>query len=201
MSQAKQIYIIAGPNGAGKTTRAISIIPSGFFDTNEFVNADEIARGISPFNPSSADIKAAKIMLERIDDLINQNMSFAIETTLSGKHHVNLIENVKKKGYIVTLLFFYLNSEELAQIRVKDRVSKKGHNIPEDVIVRRYYRGINNLINLYLPIVNFALIYDNSGPSDHPPLLIAEQSKSDLIIHQKDLWKKINEQKLYDKTI
>ncbi len=111
------------------------------------------------------------------------------------------INHVFIQTNLYQLIFFYLNSDELAKIRVKDRVSKKGHNIPEETITRRYYRGISNLINLYLPVIDFALIYDNSESNENPPLLIAEKNEIGLVIHQTEIWKKINHQKLYDKTI
>ena len=111
----------------------------------EFVNADEIARGISPFKPESVAIQAGKIMLNRIEDLLANQMDFAIETTLTTKSYINTIAKAKTLGYQVTLLFFWLNDVELAIERVKTRVSEGGHHIPEEVIRRRYSKGIQNL--------------------------------------------------------
>jgi predicted ABC-type ATPase len=116
MSQNKELHIIAGPNGAGKTTSAKSLLPE-FLETNEFVNADKIAAGLSPLNPESVSLYAGKLMLKRINDLVAQEKSFAIETTLSGKNYLDLIAKVKQQGYLVNLVFLYLDIPELAKER------------------------------------------------------------------------------------
>lgn len=139
----------------------------------EFVNADEIAKGLSPFQPDKVAIEAGRIMLSRIKDLINYNVDFAFETTLATKY-VHFIRKAQSKGYMVTLVYFWLNSPELAIERVKTRVISGGHSIPEDVIRRRYSAGINNLSKLYLPICDYWLIIDNSRP---PFQIIAEGFK------------------------
>ena len=157
----KNLYIIAGCNGAGKTTASFTILPE-ILDCKEFVNADEIAKGLSPFQPEKVSFEAGRIMLHRINELLLQNLSFAFETTLSAKTYKLLILEAKKLGYKTTLLFFWLQTVELAKERVKTRVLEGGHNIPTDVIERRYKRGINNLFQIYLDIVDVALIYDNS---------------------------------------
>jgi predicted ABC-type ATPase len=170
--ESKNLYIIAGCNGAGKTTASFTILPH-ILDCKEFVNADEIARGLSPFQPEKVAFEAGRIMLQRIEELFLANESFAFETTLASKSYKRKILKAKKKGYHVTLLFFWLNTIELAQERVKIRVSEGGHNIEPDVIERRYKNGIINLFDIYLPIVDQALIFDNSDGSHD---LIAEQS-------------------------
>lgn len=142
----------------------------------EFVNADEIAKGLSPFQPEKATIDAGRIMLHRIKDLINDDIDFGIETTLASKIYVKFIKNAKEKGYFVTLVFFWLNSPELASKRVKARVEAGGHNIPEDVIYRRYRSGIRNLNKLYLDIADFWMIIDNS---EIPHKLVAEGNKKE----------------------
>jgi predicted ABC-type ATPase len=157
----KKLYIIAGCNGAGKTTASFTILPD-ILDCKEFVNADEIAKGLSPFQPEKVSIEAGRIMLKRINELLSENENFAFETTLSSKSYKNKIVEAKKKGYRVTLLFFWLQNTELAKERVKTRVFEGGHNIKPDVIERRYIRGIKNLFDVYLPIVDGALIFDNS---------------------------------------
>ena len=157
----KKLYIIAGCNGAGKTTASFTILPE-ILDCKEFVNADEIAKGLSPFQPEKVSFEAGRIMLNRINDLLSEGENFAFETTLSTKSYKNKIFEAKEKGYRVTLLFFWLQSIELAKERVKMRVSEGGHNIQTDVIERRYIRGIQNLFDIYLPIVDGALIFDNS---------------------------------------
>ena len=157
----KNLYIISGCNGAGKTTASFTILPEILL-CKEFVNADEIARGLSPFQPEKVSFEAGRIMLNRINELIKENESFAFETTLSTKSYKNKIIEAKEKGYIVTLLFFWLQSIDLAKERVKIRVSEGGHNIEPPIIERRYKRGIKNLFDIYLPIIDGALILDNS---------------------------------------
>lgn len=165
----KNLYIISGCNGAGKTTASYTVLPE-ILDCNEFVNADEIARGLSPFNPESVAIEAGRLMLQRIETLLEKNVSFSIETTLATKSYINLIHRAQAQGYCVKLLFFWLNSPELAILRVAERVAKGGHNIPEDIIRRRYVAGIRNLFRLFMNEVDYWDIYDNSF---HPRQLIA----------------------------
>jgi predicted ABC-type ATPase len=157
----KKLYIIAGCNGAGKTTASFTILPE-ILDCKEFVNADEIAKGLSPFQPEKVSFEAGRIMLNRINELLSEDETFAFETTLSTKSYKSKIIEAKEKGYRVTLLFFWLQSIELAKERVKMRVSEGGHNIEPEIIERRYTRGIKNLFDIYLPIVDGALIFDNS---------------------------------------
>lgn len=149
----KTLYIISGCNGAGKTTASYTVLPE-ILDCREYVNADEIAKGLSPFNPESVAIEAGRLMLERIDYLMTAGVSFSIETTLATKSYVNLVRRAHKQGYNVKLLFFWLESPEMAKLRVAERVAKGGHNIPEDVIERRYYAGIRNLFNLFNLFMN-----------------------------------------------
>ncbi|MDA3616109.1 zeta toxin family protein [Polluticaenibacter yanchengensis] len=157
----KKLYIISGCNGAGKTTASFTILPE-ILDCKEFVNADEIAKGLSPFQPEKVSFEAGRIMLNRINELLVSNVNFAFETTLSTRSYKNKIIEAKEKGYRVTLLFFWLQNIELAKERVKIRVAEGGHNIEPDVIERRYIKGIENLFNIYLPVVDGALIFDNS---------------------------------------
>ncbi len=167
----KHLYIIAGCNGAGKTMASFTILPE-IIDCKEFVNADEIAKGLSPFRPEKVAIEAGRIMLNRINELLNNNENFAFETTLSTRSYKQKIEYAKQKGFTVTLLFFWLQNTALAKERVKIRVSEGGHNIEESVIERRYLKGIKNLFDIYLPIVDGALIFDNSFGK---PLLLAKK--------------------------
>lgn len=157
----KTLYIISGCNGAGKTTASYTVLPE-ILDCREYVNADEIAKGLSPFNPESVAIEAGRLMLERIDYLMTAGVSFSIETTLATKSYVNLVRRAHKQGYNVKLLFFWLESPEMAKLRVAERVAKGGHNIPEDVIERRYYAGIRNLFNLFMNEVDYWAIFMNS---------------------------------------
>ena len=134
---SKSLYIISGCNGAGKTTASYTVLPE-VLDCKEFVNADEIARGLSPFNPESVVIEAGRLMLQRIEDLLSKEESFSIETTLATKSYINLVRRAQEKGYTVRLLFFWLNSPDLALQRIAERVAKGGHNIPEPIVRRRY---------------------------------------------------------------
>ena len=157
----KTLYIISGCNGAGKTTASYTVLPE-ILDCREYVNADEIAKGLSPFNPESVAIEAGRLMLERIDYLMTAGVSFSIETTLATKSYVNLVRRAHKQGYNLKLLFFWLESPEMAKLRVAERVAKGGHNIPEDVIERRYYAGIRNLFNLFMNEVDYWAIFMNT---------------------------------------
>lgn len=171
------LYVIAGCNGAGKTTASYTVLPE-ILECEEFINADEIARGLSPFNPEKAAIEAGRIMLKKINDFIKKNYDFAFETTLASKSYLKTIEKAKENGYEVTLLFFWLDSVELAIERVRTRVAEGGHNIPEKVIRRRYFSGIKNLFELYLPICDYWMITDNSNPNLR---LVAEGTKEEII--------------------
>lgn len=159
---SKNLYIIAGCNGAGKTTASFTILPE-IWHCKEFVNADEIARGLSPLNPESVAMQAGRIMLERIDELLEQGQSFSIETTLATRSYVQLVKHAQASGYTVSLLFFWLNSPEVAIQRVAKRVSEGGHNIPTDVIRRRYQLGLSNFFNLYKDVVDTWTLVDNAS--------------------------------------
>ena len=184
-----RIYIIAGPNGAGKTTASYTILPE-IFECNEFVNADEIAKGISPFNPEKVAFKAGRIMLERIKELLDNKESFAFETTLSTKSYVGFIKEAKQQNYEIILLFLALDSQELALKRVKTRVEEGGHNIPEEVIKKRFEKGLYNLFNLYIPIVDKWLLIDNSGENFE---FISEGTNTETTVKNKMRWDLLKE--------
>ncbi len=167
MQPIKKIIIIAGPNGAGKTTFARNFLPQEA-DTLHFINADLIAAGLAPFNPESVSIKAARLMLDELDQSSEAGENFAFETTLSGKHYLQRIQNWKDQGYVVKLWFISLSSPELAISRVAERVSQGGHHIPEDVIRRRFSAGLNNLPK-YQKAVNSWAVYDGAH---NPPTLM-----------------------------
>ncbi len=171
---AKKIIIIAGPNGAGKTTFAKEFLPKEA-NCPTFVNADLIAAGLAPFEPEQVAFRAARLMLEEIFNYAVRGVSFAIETTLSGRGYARLIHDWQIDGYIVKLFFLQLASPELAIARVQQRVREGGHNIPSPIIHRRFTAGQRNFENLYKPIVDEWALYDNSGSE---PLLIEEGVKS-----------------------
>ena len=156
------LYIIAGCNGAGKTTTSYVMLP-GLLDCPEFINADQIAKGLSPFQPERASIDAGRIMIRRMNEMLRLKEDFAIETTLATKSYVGFIKKAQREGYFVTLLFFWLNSPDLAVRRVGGRVNAGGHPVPEDVVRRRYEAGRKNLFELYTPICDYWLIIDNSS--------------------------------------
>ncbi|MDP3392163.1 zeta toxin family protein [Sediminibacterium sp.] len=182
------LYIISGCNGAGKTTASFTILPE-MLNCKEFVNADEIAKGLSPFQPESVSFQAGRIMLERIEELSNSGVDFAFETTLTTLSYLNTIKVAKERGYSVTLLFFWLNDVNLALERVKMRVSEGGHNIPEETIRRRYYRGIYNLNNRFIEFADYWLVINNSS---RPYTFVAEgQQLANIKIYDELIWQQI----------
>ncbi len=140
-------------NGAGKTTASFTILPE-LLNVKEFVNADEIAKGLSPFQPEKVSIEAGKIMLRRINELVSQNLDFAFETTLASRSFVSLCNAAREVGYQICLIFLWLDSKELAIERVKQRVLEGGYNIPTETIVRRYSNGLKIFFLLYKDIVD-----------------------------------------------
>lgn len=182
------LFIISGANGAGKTTASYTILPE-MLECKEFVNADEIARGLSPFKPESAAIQAGKIMVERINNLILNGTDFALETTLATRSYVNIIKRAKEQGYKVTLVFFWLNMPDLAVERVRIRVASGGHNVEEKTIRRRYDIGIKNLFSLYTPLCDYWIVINNSTI---PQELIAEGGKNiEIKIFNKPIYTKL----------
>ncbi|MEH2195750.1 MAG: zeta toxin family protein [Nostoc sp.] len=172
------LYIIGGANGSGKTTVSMSLLPN-FLDCFEYVNADAIAAGLSPLNPDSMAMEAGRLMIMRLRTLSNSGSDFAFETTLAARSFASFIIGCRAKGYTINLIYFWLQSLDLAVERVAARVASGGHSIPKDVIRRRYQQGRINLISLYLPLCDGWMIYDNSRSS---PLFVAER-----IIHQQPI--------------
>jgi predicted ABC-type ATPase len=156
------VYVIAGPNGAGKTTFATSFLP-GFVNCREFVNADLIAAGLSPFDPDSQAVTAGRLMLQRIDSLVQEKQTFGFETTLAGRAHARRLASMKSgSGYRVVLFFLWLESEPLAISRVASRVREGGHDIPTETIKRRFQLGIRNFAKLYRKLADDWYIIDGS---------------------------------------
>ena len=190
MSNKKQLYIIAGCNGAGKTTASFTILPE-VLDCKEFINADEIAKGLSPFQPESVAIQAGRIMLARMDELLQKAKTVAFETTVATKSYKQKIEWAQANGYEVTLLFFWLNTSKLAKKRVAQRVAEGGHNIPDEIIERRYHSGITQLITTYMDMIERYYIFDNSEGERTP---IAKKYKGGKeIIYNTDLYNQMKD--------
>ena len=174
MADQKTVIIIAGPNGAGKTTFAREYLPIEVGCVN-FINADMIAMGLSPFNPDKAAIRAGRIMLSEMESYVKRGESFAFETTLSGKRYARLIPIWKRLGYRIDMYYLKLFHVEMAIERVKARVAQGGHSVPEDIIRRRYQAGLHNFIQIYRELVDTCLVYDNSG--EQPILVEKIESK------------------------
>lgn len=180
-----RLYIIAGCNGAGKTTASYTILPD-MLNCDEFVNSDEIAKRLSPNKPEESAVRASRLMMERIEELIDKGETFGVETTLATRTLVRVITEAQQKGYVVTLVFFWLKMPELAVERVKLRVEAGGHYVPEATIRRRYDVGIRNLFNLYIPVCDYWIMIDNSN---NPSTIIAEGGTNVVTkIHNKTLY-------------
>lgn len=182
------LYIIAGCNGAGKTTTSYTILPE-MLNCKEFVNADEIARGLSPFQPETVSFQAGRIMLRRIKELLKAKGDFGFETTLSSRSYFHLIGKAKDLGYTIVLIYFWLDSVDLAEARVKARVEMGGHNISPIVIERRYKRGLKNFFAFYKDLADRWIIYDNSH--EEPALVAKGNASLAKAIFNNDIWKKI----------
>ncbi len=173
-----QLYVISGCNGAGKTTASYALLPE-MLNCSQFVNSDEFAKSLSPFSPDSASIQASKLMLLKITYLFKRHEDFAIETTLATRSLKKMIAHAQKEGYSITLMYFWLNSPDLAVERVKARVAAGGHNIPEDTIRRRYFAGLQYFFNVYTHLVDRWILADNSKI---PFKVVAEGSAGNLFV-------------------
>lgn len=169
----RELIVLRGPNGAGKTTAAQIVVPWKL-DIAEFVNADEIARGLSPFNPERAAFAAGRLMLERMRRLASGDRAFAVETTCSGLGHINFLGHCKQMGWRITLIFLWLPSPQIALERVAQRVASGGHSVPDETVTRRYWAGLRNMFAEYLPVADVASLYDNGG---NEPILIARRAR------------------------
>lgn len=184
------ISIIAGPNGSGKSTCGPALLQT-HFNISEFVNADTIATGLSAFNPEDVAIEASRIMLKRIKTLATTKKNFAFETTLSSRTFAQWLKKEKAKGYHFTLLYFWLFSPNLAVERVAERVRLGGHTVPEETVRRRYVKSIQNFFNLYQPLADNWVIFDNS--ENNNPIKVAEGNLlTHITIHQEQQWELFN---------
>lgn len=175
-----RLFIIAGCNGSGKTTASYSVLPE-MLECTQYVNSDEFAKSIAPFDPDSASVSAGRFMLMRIKYLFDRKEDFCIESTLATRSLLRMLLEAKSNGYTVTLIYLWLNSPELAIARVHDRVLAGGHNTPEPIIRRRYLMGLKYFFDEYIPECDRWILADNSKT---PFTVIAEGSKD--IVHIKD---------------
>jgi len=176
-----KIYVIAGPNGAGKTTFARQFLPY-YADCKTFINADLIAQGISPFSPEAAAFRAGRLMLEEIERYASTRETFGFETTLSGLSYQALFRRLKKSGYQVHFFFLWMPTVALALTRVKARVLRGGHNVPEAVVRRRFERSIRNFFLRYRTLSDSWMLFDNAG--DAPAIIASQKEGNTRIINQ-----------------
>ncbi|MEI6242447.1 MAG: AAA family ATPase [Chlamydiota bacterium] len=189
---SKKILMVAGPNGAGKTTMTLELMKQGS-TIYEFLNADEIARCLSPLHPDSMALKASKLMINRLLELLEARKSFSFETTGAGINYVKHLQLAQTRGYEIHLTFLWLTSPDQAIKRVAQRVKQGGHNIPAETIVRRYYAGIKYLVMHYLPIADEVMVIDNSQESSLKRLIARKEKNGALEIIDEAIWKKIEE--------
>ena len=165
MGQAEErpvVVVIGGPNGAGKTTCVKSLLPAGM-DIQQFVNADAIAIGLAGFAPETVAVQAGRLMLARLDQLSQQRQDFAFESTLASRTFAPFLRRLRADGYVVHLYYVWLRSPDLSIQRVAERVARGGHHVPDDLVRRRYARGLRNFMHLYRPVADAWVLCDNSG--------------------------------------
>ncbi len=182
-----KLYIISGCNGSGKTTASYTLLPD-LLNCREFVNSDEFAKSFSPFDPAAASVTASRYMLMKINYLLEKREDFAVETTLATRSLLKIIKQTQELGYEVTLLYFWLNSPELAIQRVRDRVKTGGHNIPDAVVRRRYVMGLQYFFGSYIPVIDHWILADNSKP---PFVVVAEGSRDVIYIKDSEKYQQI----------
>ena len=182
-----RLYIISGCNGSGKTTASYTLLPD-LLDCREFVNSDEFAKSLSPFDPSSASVTASRMMLMKINYLLDRKSDFAVETTLATRSLLKIVERAQALGYEVTVLYFWLNSPDLAIQRVRERVASGGHNIPDPVVRRRYVMGLTYFFDTYIPVIDRWILADNSRS---PFTVVAEGSRQLMYIKDNEKYQLI----------
>ena len=179
------VVVVAGPNGAGKSTVAPALL-EGALGVTEFVDADQIARGLSGFNPEGVAIAAGRVMLARLRELSQQRVSFAFETTLASRSTAGWLDDLTVSGYAAHVVFLWLPSADFALQRVRDRVRSGGHNVPEETVRRRYAKGIQNFFDLYQDRVETWRVYDASGLE--PTMAAARLNKHDVKVYVESIW-------------
>ena len=180
-----QVYVLGGPNGAGKTTLANIVLPH-FLNVKDFVNADTLARGLSAFAPETVAMQAGKLMLKRLEALMAEGADFAFESTLASRSFERFLKRAKVAGYDVRLFYVWVKSASTSVNRVAGRVKQGGHHVPEEDVRRRYERSVSNMLNLYLPLADYAEIYHNSQNGYRE---IAIKSDGELEILEPEIWK------------
>jgi len=180
-----RMYILSGCNGSGKTTASYTLLPE-MLECSQFVNSDEFAKSLSPFDPSEASVTASRYMLLRIRYLLQHKQDFCIETTLATRSLTGIIKQAHELGYTVTLLYFWLNSPDLAVKRVAERVKTGGHNIPEETIRRRYAVGLKYFFDNYSPQCERWVLADNSQT---PFSVVAEGSGDRINIRDEEKYR------------
>ncbi len=185
--QRPTCFIIAGPNGAGKTTFALRYLPQ-IAGCRNFVNADLIAYGLSPFDSVSAQYKAGRLFLREIYANIAKRVDFAFEATLAGRSHISLLKKLRQNGWQVVLFFLWIPDAAFSKSRIRERVRHGGHDIPDETIHRRYPRVMHNLVEAYIPLCDKVVCYDNS---ESEPVLVFEQDKNGQRISNSDIYKRI----------
>lgn len=188
MSMPK-LYIVSGCNGSGKTTASYTLLPE-MLECTQFVNSDEFAKGLSPYEPEKVPLLASRYMLMKIRYLFRKRKDFGIETTLATRTLLKMVSKAQEEGYFVTVIYFWLESPEKAMERVRDRVRKGGHDIPVETIIRRYYMGLKYLFNDYMKICDRWILADNS----HPPFkVVAEgfRETGDILVRDAETFERI----------
>jgi predicted ABC-type ATPase len=186
-----EVILFGGCNGAGKTTLAYQILGKGL-QLYDFVNADEIARGLNPLNQTAQAGLASRLAIQRVNELVKHRQSFAFEGTLAGAWQAKILKQCQTEGYVTRLVYVWLPSVTMAQQRVKNRVLQGGHDVAPELIERRYYSGLTNLNHLYLPIVDNALILEgNDLGLSQGYRTIAQKQNGQLQVIQPDKWSQI----------
>ena len=180
-----RLFILSGCNGSGKTTASYSLLPE-MLECTEFVNSDEFAKSLSPFDPSQASVSASRYMLMKIRYLLSRRANFSIETTLATRSLLGIIQQAKTLGYSVTVIYFWIDSPEKAIERVRKRVASGGHHIPDDVVRRRYKMGLSYLFSTYIPICDRWMLADNTIS---PFTVVAEGTANETFIRDEDKFK------------
>ncbi|MCX7421769.1 MAG: AAA family ATPase [Planctomycetia bacterium] len=192
-----QVVVLAGSNGAGKTTASRAVLRD-VFQIGTFVNADFIAQGLNGFDPNTVALQAGRLMLQRLHELAAEEQDFAFETTLSGKTYAPWLRSLQDAGYRVSLLYYWLESPDLAVARVAARVRRGGHHVPEATIRQRWTRSVENLFQLYLPLADDWSLFNNTHDGE-PRLIATGYAEVDADIHDPVSWNLITKAANYDR--